>query len=266
MNTLDHKINEANQLLCRILKDYKRPVIYTGFGKDSMVMHHMIRAAGYDFDCMFHRDPFFPQKYRFANRIIDEWNLRCYDYPHSGISLFNEHDTFEVTRHYQVGSGHLIFVARILDPVDFNDTDSYLCAYKDIVKRPMGSSQYVWDLMLNASRTCERKPHLGMTPCGINIHLKHNPGSSDVCYPLKDFTDEEMVEYTMRFNVPWHEERYEIIDGKFKDKPNSDVNPDVRRACSACLKCPGDSVVYCPKSKTTVNSVRDMFPVTHLPK
>ena len=127
MSLLQDKIDWSLERVSEIVKQYRRPLIYTGFGKDAMVMHHMLRTAGYDFDCMFHRDPFFPKKYRFANRIIEEWNLPCYDYPHSGVSLFNEHGAFEVSRHYQIGSQQLVFCARLVDPDDYEDKDSYLC-------------------------------------------------------------------------------------------------------------------------------------------
>jgi hypothetical protein len=77
---LESKIDEAQNLVHKVLAQAKTPAIMSSFGKDSMVMLHLIRSLKRDLPIVFYRESFMPKKYRFANAVIDEWDLTVYDY------------------------------------------------------------------------------------------------------------------------------------------------------------------------------------------
>jgi hypothetical protein len=61
--------------LTGVLVQYKNPAIMCSFGKDSMVMLHLMRKFNLPLPIVFYRDPWFPKKYDFADRMIAEWGL-----------------------------------------------------------------------------------------------------------------------------------------------------------------------------------------------
>ena len=59
---LESKIDEAQNLVYRVLAHAKTPAIMSSFGKDSMVMLHLIRSLKRDLPVVFYREPFMPKK------------------------------------------------------------------------------------------------------------------------------------------------------------------------------------------------------------
>ena len=41
------KIEATQEIITMVAREYKNPLIYCGFGKDSVVMLHLIRSMGY---------------------------------------------------------------------------------------------------------------------------------------------------------------------------------------------------------------------------
>ena len=142
------RVKESVEILRMIKEQYVRPIIYSGMGKDSICVIHLSKMMGLNWDVMFHRDPYFPIKYRYANRIIEDWNLVCRDYPAHKCSIFYLNDTFEVVRHYQAGITDMILCAMLYEPKKFV-LGEYLCALKDVYQQPKGNiHDYVWDIII----------------------------------------------------------------------------------------------------------------------
>jgi hypothetical protein len=268
---MKEKIEEAKFIINMAMKNYLKPIINSGFGKDSICVVHLCKSMGINLDIMFHRDPYFPKKYRYANFIIDEWNLVCRDYPAYKCSLFFRNDTFEVTRHYQVGVGDLVLVAMLYYPEKFIEGE-YLCAYKDIYLQPKGTFNYCWDVAFDAHRAAEKKPHSGMTEAGLEWINKHNIGSVDVAYPIWNWTDQEVYKYIRDNGIPVNTSVYEVKDDALVPKIDpttgeidSTYNPDRRPACYECLRPDRGRVVLCPKKKVTVNNNYDNIIKTIMP-
>lgn len=262
---LEKKVDDASVIIGRVIDAYSKPVVFSGFGKDSMVLLNIMISMGIKPDCVFFRDPYFPIKYRFANAMIEKWNLRTYHYPHCSIGLFNRNNTFEVVRYLEVGvRQHLAFCARLYEPDDFSE-EEYLCALDDLVHMPMGRFNFPWDVALSGARRSETKAHTGGKPSGLKYVLKQVVSGCDWAYPLRDFTAEDICLYHMVYDVPIHEERYEIKGGKIVDRADPTHNPDARPACFRCIdKCQGDQV-WCPKKNLPVNNISRTLPEAKMP-
>jgi len=263
---MKEKIESAKEIIGMTLKNYRNPIIYSGFGKDSIVVIHLCQSMGLNLDIMFHRDPYFPKKYRFANKIIDKWDLVVRDYPARSCSVFYMNNTFEVCRHYQSGYGDLILCAMLYKPDMFID-GQYLCALKDIYLQPkiQGSYDYRWDVILQGHRTIEAKPHTAMVPAGLRWMNKQNIGSADAMFPIHDWTNQEVYQYTVENGIPINTDVYDIVNDELASKEDKTFNPDCRPACWECMNPDNPMTVLCPKKMVTVNNNWEYLVKTLMP-
>lgn len=237
-----------------LAREYKNPIIYTGFGKDSIALLHLCRSAGYNWPIMYHRDSHFPKKAAWANFMIELWNLVTYDYPPLSCSIFWKNNTFEVAREYQAVTDFLILCALLYEPESFIPGE-YLCALKDIYLMPKGTRQFPWDLGLQGHRALECKPHGDNKPNQLKWMLKHTiRGGPDWVQPLREWTNQEVYQYIKENDIPVNTKVYDEKDGEFVPKEDPTYNPDRRPACFRCM-LPSDSPsVVCPKTNLIVNN------------
>lgn len=265
------KLNETKEIIKMVSSYYKNPIIYSGLGKDSITLIHISRLMGFNWPIMFHRDPYFPKKYRYANKMIELWNLTCFDYPARSTSVFYRNNTFEVVRHYQVGSNDMILCAMLYEPKMFKEGE-YLCAFKDIYRQPIGTAEFPWDVGIQGHRQHESKPHSGNQPNRLRWVAKQTVGSIDFIQPLRDWTNQEVCHYILENNIPVNTDVYEIKDGELVPKIDpktgeidSTYNPDRRPACFECMNPDKPMTVFCPKRRCSVNNVYDQLSKTIMP-
>jgi 3'-phosphoadenosine 5'-phosphosulfate sulfotransferase (PAPS reductase)/FAD synthetase len=220
------------------------------FGKDSMVMLHLLRKWGYNLPVIFHRDPWFPKKYRFADDIIGAWELEAYDYPPSAITMWEGQSIMAFTNHYQIGqNSYLQLPKNILEP---EAGKKWLCGV-DLLNRPKATFIYPWDLVLIGHKSSDEDQIAGKVT--LHVDVKKNGGAApDAGFPLKDWTDEDIWDYTDANNVPQQWDRYSPTDRKELD--DKETNSDYANVCIACIdrrsKEPG---VWCPKLKMNVSNI-----------
>jgi len=265
------KIEETKAILKMIAKEYHKPIIYSGLGKDSICVIHLSRSLGFNWPIMFHRDPYFPKKYRYANKIIDLWDLECHDYPAHDTSVFYRNNTFEVTRHFQVGHGDMILCALLYNPDKYIE-GQYLCALKDIYLQPLGTREFIWDVGIQGHRKAESKPHSGHKPNRLQWVCKQFIGSIDFYQPLREWTNQDVYQYIVDNGIPINTDVYDVKDGELipkidpqTGKIDSTYNPDRRPACFDCMKPDNPKAVFCRKRQCAVNNVWEDLRKTVMP-
>lgn len=251
---MKRKIESAVTLIDKVMRQYKSPALMCSFGKDSMVLLDILLRRGIKIPVVFHRDPWWPQKYRFADGIIADWNLEVHDYPPFKVTLWEGKEITAFTNHYQIGHSALLQLPKnILAP---EAGKPYLCGLKQVLGRPTGTYSYPFDVVLIGHKSTDEDQIAGKVP--LHVDVKLNAGAApDAAFPLRDWTDDDVWNYTEAFKVPQQPDRYkdrrELAD-KF---PNSDY----AHVCIACMdrKNTGPSV-YCPKIDAEVNNIGKQVP------
>lgn len=266
---MKEKIEQAEELIRQIDHNYKNPLIYCGFGKDSLVMLHLIKQMGYNWPIMCHREHEFPIKWRYANKIMELWNLTCFDYPPRACSVFYENGVFCVATQYEVGLGDIFFPGILYAPDKFVEGE-YLCALKDIYMQPKCHGiDYQWDVGLLAARADERHPHFGGMCLGQQFEVKLNIGSADFAYPLLNWTAKDICQYYIDFGIPINTDVYDVVDDELVSKADPAFDPDRRPACYECMKPDNPNIVFCPKRMCRVNNISSSLawmPLIDFPK
>lgn len=236
------KIDGALRVIDTALAEFKHPAIMCSFGKDSMVVLHLVQKVRPDLPVIFHREPFQPHKYAFANKVILEMGLRVYDYPASGTAVQEGGGELEIVSRYMVGRDHCIVPTGIRPPVE---GEPLVCGLADIYHKPLGAFRYPWDLVFHGHKSCDVDPVMGVV--GLAADFARNVDSVSACFPIRHFTDEEVWAYTEKHKLPIHHERYEKIGQVWREREDKHHNPDYINACTACMRSDGPRAVPCPK-------------------
>ena len=238
---LESKIDEAQNLVHKVLAQAKTPAIMSSFGKDSMVMLHLIRSLKRDLPIVFYRESFMPKKYRFANAVIDEWDLTVYDYPPSETAVVGKNGCVEVINAYTIGKRSLFRPTGFYKPEGGGVS---LCALHDIYLKATGTYAFPWDVVFVGHKSTDVDPIEGEIP--LDADYANYVDCASIAYPLRHFTDQDIWDYTEKFNLPIHHSRYEKIEGKWSERKDKRFNPDYFPACTACM-VPESGSVPCPR-------------------
>ena len=268
---LDAQVEASDDLLDRMFAHCKRPVLMCSFGKDSMVLLHLLhwrckRDGAPMLPVLFHREPFFPEKYAFSNGVIEDWGLSVYDYPACATALAGQNTeassqksegkrNFEVLNFYQVGRSQGV-VPTGIDPDSeerINCGERFLCGRDDLLKKPLGTFDFPWDGVLVGHKSSDKDPMWG--DLHLHVDVRQMPGGADWYFPLRHWTDDDIWEYTEAFGVPVHRLRYEKVDGVWGERADKKLNPDYFPACMRCLDRQGPVVVRCPKLDLEVTNI-----------
>jgi 3'-phosphoadenosine 5'-phosphosulfate sulfotransferase (PAPS reductase)/FAD synthetase len=244
--TLDDKIKHARSLITRSLTRYQRPAFMCSFGKDSMVLLHLLRVdLKLRHPVIFHSDPWWPAKYAFAHKMARTYGLEVHDYPPSFVTLWQGKEIMAFTNHYQTGrhaAAILQMPKNILPP---ETGKKYLCGLRDVLGRPTGNFNYPWDAVFIGHKSSDADQIAGEIP--LHCDVKQNAGiGPDGIFPLREWTDDDVWDYTARFQVPQQEDRYDIANRC--ERADKRANSDYAHVCIACCdRRETRAAVPCPK-------------------
>lgn len=248
--TLDEKIASASEKLKKVLSVYRNPIVMSSFGKDSMVMLALIKNLGLKFPVLFHREPFFPKKYAFANEIIEKEEYAVYDYAPSGTSIIKNGLFIEIVNWYSLGKKFSYLPTGIREP---EEGKPFLCGLRDIYRKPVSPNfSFPWDLVFVGHKTTDRDPIFNAVP--LSVDLKQNEGGPDYFFPLRHFTDADIWEYHNRFGVPVNSRRYDP-EKNYTERADITYNNDYHSVCVRCMDRDQPTSVLCPLINQQISNI-----------
>lgn len=255
---LQEKINTARHFIRECLGGFDAPVVMSSFGKDSMVMLHLIRLETRGLrglPVLFHREPHHPLKYAFANRVIAQWDLTVYDYPPEDVQVVDDAAgrVQEVINLHRAGA-RMVYLPTGLKPRV--EGEPWLCGLFDLYLKPKCEGyQYPWDLAFIGHKDTDVDPVLGEVPLRTRLVVSPGEPTPAFAYPLKDFTDADVWEYTRAHGLLVNDLRYSPRP-PHEELEDLTYNPDYFRACTACMdRDKAGEMVACPRYEKAVPSV-----------
>ena len=250
MSELEKKVSEALRIIALVRREFKRPALLWSSGKDSMVLLHLLGET--KLPVIFHRHPWFPEKYEFADEVIRNNRLEVYDYPPMSVVPCVVEDDVEIVNCYQIGPGkHLTLPITPYEP-DLS-TNRFVCGLRDMLPRPTGTFNFPWDAVLHGHKSCDRDTLFGDIP--LQSDLVMNQGAPAAAFPLRSWSDEDVWSYIYAHNVPYQETRYH--DGK--EREDKTQNPDYVEACTRCINPAKEKSVWCPRLGIEVSNVSNQL-------
>jgi len=241
--TLEEKIEAANFLIQNRLRATEKPVICLSFGKDSMVMLDLFLRAGHKLPVIYwKREHQFPEKNKFANEMIEKYDLEVYDYPPEYTRMIKKDGQIEVINFFSIGK-YTIEVPTEIAP--YKDNEKFLCGLFDMYLKPTGKFNFPWDTMFIGHKDTDVDPLRGAVPLLVDEY-QHDADAPTFSFPIRHFTNEDIWEYSRRFEVPQDARRY-----SGDERYNNDRYP----ACTACINPDNPKTVYCPKYKAEIPNI-----------
>ena len=231
---------------------YRNPVLFWSGGKDSMVLLHLMYSHGIRMPVVYFRDPFFPRKNRFVNLVIDSYLLECHDYPPLRVSLKHSPEMVALVSEYSTGSSSVVSVLK--NTIEYragDDERDFLCGVSFLM-RPCAMFAFPWNAAFVAHKDCDTDPIYGLVPLHSNIVYRDE--GPDYVFPLKDWTHDDVWDYTARYDVPIQADRYDVANRR--EWPDKTFNSDWYPVCVRCIdkRTPG-ATVFCPKMKQNIVNV-----------
>jgi 3'-phosphoadenosine 5'-phosphosulfate sulfotransferase (PAPS reductase)/FAD synthetase len=252
--TYEDKVSYAHRLIEQSLAEFGNPCIACSFGKDSMVVLDLVRRHRDDLPVVFHREPWQPHKYRFADAVIQHYGLRVYDFPPSATMVQDGGGEVEIAGYYQIGARYNMLPTGIRAPKDGED---FVCGLADIYQRPTGTFNWPWDAMFHGHKASDTDAVYG--DITIRTDVARNLDSASLVFPIRLFTDEDVWRYIEENNLPIHHGRYEKVGESWQEREDKGDNPDYVTACTACMAKDGPAEVLCPRLGQLVSNVSDQL-------
>lgn len=241
---MDDKIKNSLSAIEDSLSRSSKPIVMCSFGKDSLAMLHLIRTIKKT-PVLFFKEAFFAKKNRFANELSEEWDLDVYDFPPFAVRTIQDNDNFEVVNLYKIGPREFIFLPTGVSPP--REGERFLCAKEDFIEKPKASMvDFPWDLVFIGHKSSDVNPFVGRTKI---INYESNVGDKVFCYPIKDWTDQDIWDYIRDNDIPYNDKRYQENNSEFSDLS---FNADYFPTCFKCLDYKESQMVMCPKSNSMI--------------
>lgn len=255
---IQEKIQESKEVIKSLIKEFKTPCVLCSFGKDSMVMLHLIRETVGNLPVVFFSWPQMPRKLEFAHKIIKEWDLEVYQcVPPVGSSVMHGNNKSEVMNHFALGQGVLKVPIGRCEP-DFSSKD-WLCGRDAFLHRPFGNFAWPWDVAFCGHKGSDKDEIMGTLT--IDCFLKQTPASASLLYPLMKWTDKDISDYTLENGIPYNDKRYYR---DLTELPDKTYNNDRFPYCNRCFKDDLGDTVICPKNNLPISSIKDLVPISNV--
>lgn len=232
----------------QILLISNNPICMCSFGKDSMVMLYLIRKIMKDLPVLFMKEPFFPKKYKFANRIIEEWNLTVYDYYPIATDFIYRNNDMEIINWYNGYGNALLYLPTGI----CNHNGEFICAISDLLNKPKVTNfKFPWDTIFVGHKNNDIDPILGHTT------LKERTvkiQQMTLALPIIDWSDKDIWDYAIKNHIPYNDKRYDK-NNNFREFEDKTYNNDYHPCCKLCLDNKEPEWIKCPKSGNIVKNI-----------
>lgn len=228
------------------LKKAKRPAILWSGGKDSTVLLDIVWDMVPNIEVIHWKLPFLPEKYSHHHWEQEERNMTVHDWVPYSVALTHGNNRIDVCETYSVGDGG-IMVMRGTEP--FVEDKPWVCG-KDWLNRPKAIVQSDFDVLLCGHKSCDEDPITGPIP--LEVDMKHVGPTTQMWFPLRDWSDEDISTYILDNNVAFDHQRY---DENVVSKKDKHLNSDYIHSCFRCVNRNEPAFVHCPKLQIDVENL-----------
>jgi 3'-phosphoadenosine 5'-phosphosulfate sulfotransferase (PAPS reductase)/FAD synthetase len=223
------------------LSKSERPALACSFGKDSIVMLFLVLQFKPDIPVIYLKGLTHPTKHNFVKRITRELGLNLVIPEPKFKDLLAKGDHVELIEIYELAPGKLLYFPIESEPYYIPNALSH-CIVENVME-PTIATPLNFDSLFIGHRGDDTDPTHGDMPLKDYVV---DTGGFNVIYPLRDWAEEDIWEFSKDNLIPQNIERY---TGDMRS------NNDYFTACFECLKPGVSDMVVCPKLGTSIPRV-----------
>lgn len=238
----------AEQTILLALRHAKRPAVLWSGGKDSTVLLDLARKIRPDIEVIHFKLPFLSHKYAFHHFVQESLELTVHDWVPMSVALTHGKNRIDVCETYSLGDGSLK-VMRGTEPREAGMP--WVCG-KEWLNRPKAHVVSDFDVLLCGHKSSDEDPLTGSVP--LEIDKKILGSSTEMWFPLRHWTDQDISSYIKVNDVDFDRNRY---DDNVVSRPDKHMNTDYVHACFNCVDKRLGKFVDCPKYGIQVENVHE---------
>lgn len=223
-----------------------QPCIASSFGKDSMVLLYLIRQQYPNIPVVFFRHFEHPTKHSFADRIIQDWNLRVVSPSAKYRECYGQPGNVEILDIYELNDNR--FLTTPIAQEDRPRTAQSMCGLSLLNYGPENAC-LKFDTVFLGQRYSDADLIAGSSI--IQRPVIEQNGFRYV-YPLFAWSDEDIWQAIRDFDIPYNIARY--------DQNDDTANGDVWDICTNCLST--TEPVMCPVHEIYVPGMSDLVDIS----
>jgi 3'-phosphoadenosine 5'-phosphosulfate sulfotransferase (PAPS reductase)/FAD synthetase len=201
---LKQKVDYALDLIERTLAEHERPVVGCSFGKDSMVVLHMVRRFIPDVEVVFiNTGAEYPDTVHFARKMSEEWRLNLkVARPETNFWKIVEKHGFPLRTR---GAGSTHAKGRKGNPELRRQAKAASACCEHLKKKPMkkmiAANRY--DLQFDGITAAENELRRMLKFIYGDCHYVKSWGLTK-CHPIMDFTLTDVWDYHRLYDIPYN--------------------------------------------------------------
>lgn len=238
----------AEQTILLALKHARRPAVLWSGGKDSTVLLDLARKIRPEIEVIHFKLPFLSHKYAFHHVAQETYGMTVHDWVPESVALTHGKGRIDVCEKYSIGDGD-IRVMRGTEPIE--PGRPWVCGM-EWLNRPKAKVISDFDVLLCGHKSSDEDPLTGQVP--LEIHKKMLGPSTEMWFPLREWTDRDISAYIKDNNVLFDQNRY---DSNVVSKPDKHLNSDYVHACFNCVDKRLGKFVHCPKNGIQVENLHE---------
>jgi hypothetical protein len=173
------------------------------------------------------------RRYEFADKVASDWNINLVDYDSIYWDVVYRNGKMDVYNFKRINEGiHFIPAVEILP-------SSKRCAVQDFWIQEQKEFEYPYDVTFSGHKGSDVDALMGAVPL---VYDAVQIGTTTTVFPLKDWTDKDIWDYTVKNNIPINHKRYGEGFREFEDKT---YNENYHFACTECMNPERPETVYC---------------------
>ena len=244
---IENKEERAKAIVHDALKGRREPMAFCSFGKDSLVMVHMVQQFYPELPVVYLMDGATPNRHVFAFQTAAKMGLTLHSYPPSFADHYQKDpdSVVDIFHYFYInGKDWYMMVSGSRPPVN---GEEYKCAVLDLIDMPtVEKYDFRWDCIFHGHKEIDFS-HFGIRNCVTSPIVKYGHGV--LAMPLYDWSDAEVWAYMKKYDLPYQEDRYQDNpSGRTTGDNRDNNNPDVIPTCYKCLDLKNrDKEIFCPR-------------------
>jgi Phosphoadenosine phosphosulfate reductase family len=224
------KMERARKVIREALDEAKSPAVFCSFGKDSVLLLHLVREIVPDVPVLWFRSG---GDEKFAKQVIMELNLDIWSWQPSDVYVLPNDKGLSLVREQAFGQHRF--------PIILDIEEGTKCIGDFLPERTLQLFPHFDCLFLGYKETDEHWTLGGKGFCPTD---GWELGRAKVYAPIRYLNDSQVWEAIKELGVPYDKDRYD----------NNAPDPDTLQACSLCLQA-GEGKVFCPKEQVEIDRI-----------
>lgn len=212
-------LDQARATIAGALKTHHRPAVMASFGKDSMLLLHLVREQMEDVPVVWFGHETLSEQFAFTSRMIVEWDLTLFKLaPAHRYIVQAPNGEYSLVREYLMNGEAY--------PVIFDLVHSDTRCLLKLDRQTSHNIEAPFDCVFTGWKASDRHPIFAGAPIPFPPDGAELSGARWYA-PLRSLTDQQVWLATKDLSVPYNQAKY--------DEGQDAADPDSVVGCSRCL-------------------------------